>query len=84
LDGSGSQSLGLDKDEDDLTRSLIALASKFASGSMLDGPGCAKDTEGGMEGAGNIGVGEGDAGWMAGVERLEDSRRVNSSGWPAL
>src|SRR5882672_7122545 len=50
---------------------------------MTVGPGCAGGMLGGMEGVDGICVDGGNVGWMAGVESLEESRRVNSSCWPA-
>ena len=88
--GSGLQSLGMDVDELDLTRLLMALASELALGlsciivgvSLLSGsggmePGC---TEGCAEDMSTEGCAtNGDARCITGVERPEGSRSMNSS-----
>ena len=88
--GLGSQSLGLDDDELDLTRLMIALASELASvssfvkGGVLSlarltfaGPGCVEGCAEGME---DIGEGEGDTDWIIRDDWPYGSRKVNSSG----
>jgi len=85
VNGSDSQSLGLDDEELDLTSLLIALASEVASGSLFikeggfsfagltcTGLGCVEGAEGCAEGAAGMGVDEGDVYWISGVEQLEE------------
>src|SRR5882724_11239112 len=90
LNGSGSQSFGLDVDILDLTRLLMALANELASGSSciivsvlsLSGSGCIEPgcTEGCAEDISAEGCAKnGDAVCLTGVAGPDGMRSVNSS-----
>jgi len=82
----GSQNLGLDDEELNLMRLLIAMVSELLSGSScievwvssLSRSRCADPcfAKGCVE---DIGAGNGDMDWIAGVVLLDGPRKVNSS-----